>query len=559
MDRRVALGLVPAAIAGLAFFAYAGALDNALLGWDDDVHVTDNPHVKSLRPSTFVWMLTTFTADNWHPLAWLSHSVDYALFGMDPWGHHLASVLIHCASSIWFFLLGIAILQLCADPTRSPSLLGRAEPPLVAAAGVAALLLGVHPQHVESVAWVAERKDVLCLFFVLPTLLAYLYYATAPTPVARRRWYAACVACFLGAVLSKPQAVTVPAILLILDAYPLRRIGEASGQRAGWRTLAVEKLPFLAGALLLAALTLQAQTHALAGTGQVGMGFRVLNAFQGLVHYPSKLAVPFELYPFYPRPTSYRGFFHNLGDYLPAIAVVVVTTLFCVVQWARRRPWWLAAWVFYGVTLAPVIGLIQVGDQIAADRYAYLPLLPVYLLIGVGVSRLAGRGPALRVAIAGLLIAVAGGLVHLTRQQTQVWASDISFWEYLVTRYPDRHLVQSALGFSYLNADALRAIPHMRRAIELDPEHFGDRYNLGWAYQKLGRLEEADAVFRAMLRDGIVGESGAISVRLQIGAIACERGMPAEVERFAGEVQTLDRRNPDAAALLAALREGRCR
>lgn len=556
---RVAIGLVPAAIAGLTFFAYAGALENGLLGWDDDVHVTDNPHVKSLRPRAFVWMLTTFAADNWHPLAWLSHSVDYALFGMDPRGHHLTSVLIHCASTVWMFLLGIAILQVCADPTRGPPLLGRAEPHLVAAAGVAALLLGVHPQHVESVAWVAERKDVLCLFFVLPTLLAYLYYATAPSPVARRRWYAACVACFAGAVVSKPQAVTVPAILLILDAYPLRRIGGASGRRAEWRTLALEKLPFLAGALLLSVLTLQAQTHALVETRQVGMGFRVLNAFQGLAHYPSKLAVPLELVPFYPRPFGYRGFFHNLTDYLPAIAAVVAITLFCVAQWARRRPWWMAVWVFYGVTLAPVIGLVRVGDQIAADRYAYLPLLPIYLLIGVGMSKLASRGRALRIATTMLLIATAGGLVHLTRQQTQVWASDISFWEHLATRYPDRRLVQSGLGYSYLNAGDPRAIPHMRRAIELEPEHFEDRYNLGWAYQKLGRLEEADRVFRAMLRDGVTGETGTASVRLQIGRIACERGMPAEAERAAREVQARDRRSPDAASLLAAVREGRCR
>jgi hypothetical protein len=377
-------------------YTYSGALSNGFLRWDDNFYITENTAIQTLDVRQLGSFLTMRVLSNWHPVTWLSHSIDYALFGLDPARHHLVGVVIHGLNTLWVFLLAIVLLLLCDSRARAPGQSPGLDRRHLVAAFAAALLFGVHPQHVESVAWASERKDLLFLFFLLPAVIAYVRFATAASPVQRRRWFVVSLVCFLLSIFSKPMAVTTPAVLLLLDVYPLRRTPLA--QKAGERSaearsritpiskLLLEKIPFAAISLGAIFITVFAQYKTVISMGSRTLAARILNAFDSLTAYLMRWLAPFDLLPYYPQETGYQSLPESAPGIFLAIAFVTLVSIASVVLWLRGRPLWLTTWIFYLVTMSPVIGIVAVGSYASADRYTYWPLVPVDLLAGAGFS-----------------------------------------------------------------------------------------------------------------------------------------------------------------------------
>ena len=467
-------------IFGLAlaiFTAYHNALNNGFVAsWDTGFYVIGNPNIKALNWENIQWMFTNFYMANWHPLTWLSHALDYAWFGLEPWGHHLVSIIIHGFNTVLLFVLVIALLSLKA----------RVDNKILLAATVAAILFGIHPQHVESVVWIAERKDVLCLFFILLALLSYVFYNAARTTKARISWYLSALLCFVLALLSKPMAVTFPVILILMDVYPLNRTRlTASHPRDRVSLLIIEKIPFFIFTLFSIIITIvaQHQAGAVASTEALSVEMRLLNAFNSLIFYISKFIFPVSLSPYYPFPSS--------QSLIPVIASLLIT-LVCAYLWYKKQYYWLIAWLFYLVTLSPVIGIIQVGNQAAADRYVYLPTIPFYILLGIGIAKLLYAGKLLKLGTLTAFLLLTVALVHLTQKQSLVWKNDVIFWNYIAAYTPTTPSVQFNLGNAYLGINEYeKAVEHYHIALSLEPGNKWWYENLSIAYIKLNRLEEA--------------------------------------------------------------------
>jgi len=339
------------------------------VNYDDDRYVTENAHVHNgLNWDTLTWAFSAEEQGNWHPLTWLSHALDFQLFHLNATGHHFTSLLIHSANAVLLFLFLLYAT-------------GRVGPSWFVAA-----LFALHPINVESVAWVAERKNVLCTFFFFAALLAYCWYARKP---AWRR-YLAFAGLFALGLMSKPMVITLPFVLLLLDYWPLGRLKESPPSaspipQASLSKLLVEKLPLLALSAASAAITMQAQRAggAVRSTAQFSLGVRVENAVVAYATYLWKTIWPAHLAPLYPHP----------GDSLPVwevvISALVLLAVTSVVARFRAKRYLLTGWLWFLGTLVPVIGLVQVGDQAMADRYAYIPLVGIFVMIAWGVADLA--------------------------------------------------------------------------------------------------------------------------------------------------------------------------
>jgi protein O-mannosyl-transferase len=331
--------------------------------WDDPPYVTENPIVRAgLTWSGVVWAFTTAHGPYWHPLTWLSHMLDVQLYGLHAGGHHLTNLVLHVSNSVLLLLL-----------------LRRMTGALWKSAAVAALF-AVHPLHVESVAWVAERKDVLSTLFWILTMWAYLTYARRPG--AGR--YAAVLLVFALALMAKPMVVTLPLILLLLDVWPLGRVS------LSWHRLVLEKTPMfaLSAAAGVATIVVQQRVGALAAITSVTPGLRVANALVSYGNYLAKTLWPARLAALYPYPQSLPAWpwLLTCGFGLAAISVAAV-------RLAPRRPYLMMGWFWYLLTLLPVIGLVQVGPQAMVDRFTYVPLVGVFVIVVWGASDALGTGP----------------------------------------------------------------------------------------------------------------------------------------------------------------------
>ncbi|MEK8015915.1 MAG: tetratricopeptide repeat protein [Candidatus Parabeggiatoa sp.] len=477
--------------------AYRDALNNDFLTmWDTYGYIVENTHIHALNWENIQWMFTGFYAANWHPLSWLSHAIDYALFGLNPWGHHLVNIIIHGLNTLLLFGLVIVLISFKPSSDNVTQFLPINNKTLLIA-GIAAILFGIHPQHVESVVWVAERKDVLCLFFILLTLSSYVFYSAALVSKARLFWYASALFCFVLALLAKPMAVTLPVILLLMDVYPLNRTHlTALRQRehVSYKMLIIEKIPFFMFTGVSIILTLMAQSQGgIASLESMGLPMRFLNAFNSLIVYISKFLFPISLSPFYPLP-AYTSFHEYYPGLIAAFAVFFITFL-CGFLWYKKKYYWLIAWLFYLITLAPVIGIIQVGNQAAADRYVYLPTIPFYILLGVGIVNLLYSNKLLKMIKLGIVIAVMfimGVLLQLTQTQTLVWKNDLTFWDHVVAYAPESALARFNLGTVYLHSGYYEtAVKHYQVAISLEPDKHLWAANLPLAYIHLNRLQEA--------------------------------------------------------------------
>src|SRR6058998_1128987 len=368
--------LAPLLVALFTLTAFLPTLQNQFVAWDDDKNFLDNPRYRGLGWAHLRWMFTAFHLGHYIPLTWVTFGLDYLLWGMNPLGYHLSNLLLHAANAVVFFFVARRILTLALP---GPSERGHA---LAVSAGVAALVFAIHPLRVESVAWVTERRDVLSGLFYLSTILMYL--RACERGARGRGWYWAAVGLFAGALLSKSMVVNLPFVLLILDVYPLRRLGGF----VGWwsepaRRIYIEKIPFvlLAAAASAIAVMAQSSVHAAASLAQLSVPGRLAVAAYGLGFYPRKMVVPVNLSPLYELPRT-------VDPMAPPfiLSYALVLAIMAIVLALRRRvPGLPAAWVAYVVVLLPVLGFFQSGPQIAADRYTYLAGLGGAILAGAGL------------------------------------------------------------------------------------------------------------------------------------------------------------------------------
>lgn len=433
--------ILGAATAILTLIVYIPALNNDFVTYDDDSYSYDNPNIRSINYTFFKWAFFSFYSANWHPLTWLSHAMDYALWGNDPFGHHLTSLIVHSANTFLIFLIVIELINSFISNNAGAGAAFMSKKGVLIAAGITALLFGIHPIHVESAAWVSERKDVLCAFFFLLSLIAYLRYVSAADfkttfHIFKSKWYLYSLVLFFLSLLSKPMAVSLPFVFLIMDWYPLGRFA----RQTDFRNLFLEKLPFFALSLSSAIITFAAQSSfkAVASLQAIPFSARILVGVKALFSYIWMMAFPFGLNAFYPYPHRVAVF--SL-DYLVIVFMAATAALFFIFEWKKHR---LLSSLsgYYIVTLFPVLGFVQVGSQSMADRYTYLPGIGPAIFAGVLVAlffekcKKMGRGLFSACSLLTVL-AVICLLSYLTILQIRTWKNGVTLWSRVVQYEPD--------------------------------------------------------------------------------------------------------------------------
>ncbi len=511
MSRRANLAVV-SLICAATFAAFWPALRAGFVNWDDAANLLANFHYRGLGPEQLKWMLTTTFGGCYQPLSWLSYSLDYAIWGLNPLGFHLTNLVLHAIGAVLFYFAAARLLRAGAPEAEADRVSW--------AAAFAALFFAVHPLRAESVVWITERRDVLSGVFYLACLLFYL-----------RRQLKASLACFALALSAKASGAALPAAFLILDVYPLRRL---SADARGWlaperRPVLLEKIPFLFFAVVFGAAAFAGQraAGALIPLARAGFAQRLRQALIGLAFYPVKTFAPIHLSPFYEVPP---GFGVPSAEVWTAGAFVLILS---AVFWILRKKWpaALAAWICYIALIAPLSGIFPLGRELAADRYSYLSCLPWAVLAGAAMlavsNRLGRAGQKILIVCAAAFVC---GLGVLSWRQSEVWRSSKTLWDRVIALNPRSDVARDGLGLAlaaegkpalatvqyeaaltinpgYAKAhnnlgDALaaqgqtaRAATEYRGAIRLDPDLAQAHYNLGLALAGEGRYPEAEAEY----------------------------------------------------------------
>jgi Tfp pilus assembly protein PilF len=433
--------------------------------YDDDLYILGNKNIRTgFDRSSVSWAFTTLFACNWQPLTWLSLMLDYKMYGTSAGGYHVTNVLIHLSNTLLLFFI---FARMTGGLWKS---------------GFVAALFAVHPLHVESVAWVMARKDVLSTMFWLLTMAAYSYYADNPS---LRRYVWVFIAFGLG-LMSKPMLVTLPFVLLLLDFWPLRRF--QGGAFIAGRRLILEKVPLIAISAVISAITILAQDRsgALTSFGDIGVSERMVNAVVSYGEYVAKMLLPVNLAVFYPYPTSFPISVVLLsGSFLGAVC-------FFSFRYIRTAPYLAMGWLWYLITLLPVSGVIQVGVQAMADRYTYIPLIGLFIAIAWGIPDLLKGNPFYRYFIpvaAGTTILL---LVILTFKQTGVWKDSFVLFEHAIAVTEGNYVAHNNLGIHLLGYKRFgEAASHFEKVVQIKPDNEKYLTNLGIALYRQKRYEEA--------------------------------------------------------------------
>ncbi len=533
--------LMPLLVVLLTVSVFLPALHNGFVNWDDDDNFVKNPLYRGLGWTELRWMFTTIHMGNYRPLTWMTLGLDYVLWGMDPFGYHLTSLLLHAVSTLLFYFLTLRLLSL-SIPAAS------AARGLRVAAGLAALIFSIHPMRVEAVVWISARNHVLSNLFYLLTILCYLratgYGKSSPL---LSRWLTGAVILFGLSLLSQPSGITLPFVLLILDVYPLRRLGGGPRKWLGpeARRLWWEKLPFLLLALGAGIIALMAkqQLGAMVSFAHYGLWARLSQALYGLGFYLWKTVMPVELSPLYQPPPRFDPwgwpFLLNGVTFLAATAALVLTS--------RVWPAGMATWLCYIAILAPVLGVAQSGPQLVADRYSYLSCLGWALLAGAGLARLwricfSGRTKwNVFVPVGALAVALMAGLGILTWKQTQVWHDSESLWRWALAVNPVSSMAHYNLG-EVLQRDGRleEAIDHIRLALQGDPTDEQAHYNLGVLLHRRGELDEAVVRYRRAIQIN----PGKVEARINLGIVLAQRG---QLEEAMAQIREALKINPGSA------------
>jgi tetratricopeptide (TPR) repeat protein len=501
----IVLALVTAAL-------YGQMIGHQFIGYDDPDYVTDNPIVqKGLSWEGFLWAFTTFTLANWHPLTWLSHMLDIQLFGLDPGFHHLVSVLFHVLNTILVFWI---LRQTTGALWRS---------------AVVAALFALHPLHVESVAWVSERKDVLSTFFWLLALWAYVRYAKKPSVPG----YLPVLSFFVLGLLAKPMLITLPLVLLLLDYWPLgrlkrepampaaapvtpsatreRRIKKRERQRRespatsssrgslDWSLalpIVYEKIPLLVLSTASSLITFYAQQKggAVVPLTHYFLPDRIANAVVSYAAYLWKMFWPSGLIFFYPLRA------HSPALVL-ACALLLVGMTFLSLRWAARRPYLAVGWFWYVITLLPVIGIVKVGGAAMADRYTYVALLGPFISLVWGTFDLSQALRVPRAILATTSALVVGACMLLTYNQVGTWRNGVTLSRHALSIDPRNYIGQTLLASEYIHQEKFEeALAHSKAALDLNPRGEKALTNRGMIYYHTGKYVEAVETFDLVLR-----------------------------------------------------------
>jgi tetratricopeptide (TPR) repeat protein len=474
---------VALAVITLALFSPLCHYD--FLDFDDQAYVTENPYVRSgLNSNSLAWALSASTAGNWQPLTWISHILDFQFFGLQAGRHHLINVLLHTTNVVLLFFL---LQKMTGAVWRSA---------LVAA------LFAWHPAHVESVAWIAERKDVLSAFFFMWTILAYVWHAAKPG------WgrFGVTLALFAFAVMAKPMAVTLPFVLLLLDFWPLRRVSSGQARRtenkpAGTNAfpslprsrLAAEKIPLLALSAMGCVLTLWAQqrSNALASVQAISLPHRLTHALVAYLDYLALLMFPHHLAIFYPYPLH-----EATAKAIGGAAVLAVACVLAIIS-ARRRPWLAVGWFWFVGMLVPVIGLVQVGSQSFADRYTYLPAIGLFICVAWAGADLALRFPAAKI----LAPAVGVAMLAATSRQIPVWENTRTVFAHAACVTQNNYLALTLLGsLRAAEGNWDGAIALYQEALRDKPSYATAHFFLARALEQQGKADQALREYNLALR-----------------------------------------------------------
>ena len=451
------------------FAVFGGLRSSGFVLMDDDDYVTENTHVqKGLSGDSVAWAFTTTHAANWHPLTWLSHMLDVQLFGLDAGKHHLTSLLLHAVNAVLLFLI---FMRMTGALWRS---------------AFVAALFALHPLHVESVAWIAERKDVLSTLFWLLTLIAWLAYVKSSKTVP----YALTVLFYALGLMAKPMVVTLPFTLLLLDYWPLKRlILPLRGHTAELKKLLWEKAPLfaMAAASCVVTVIVQHSGGAVKTTVEFPLGQRVANAALAYVTYLGKTIWPSSLAVFYPHP---RAGLLAVSALLAFLVLACATVL--MLRLRKSAPYLPFGWLWYLGTLVPVIGLIQVGEQAMADRYTYIPLIGIFVAVAWGLAGIGGKSRTLRYAVAVAAVASLAGLSVPAHIQAGYWAGNEALFTHALAVTTDNWTAHNNLGNALarkgINKDA---ITHYEQALRIKPRDPKILSNLGIVLIRENRFSEA--------------------------------------------------------------------
>lgn len=503
------------ATALLTFIVYLPVLSNGFVNWDDPFYIYENDNIRSLDLKFLKWAFTSKVLSNYHPITMISHALDYAIYGLDARGHHLTSIIIHLINASLVFSL-IRLLIISGLRGLKSLSLYEIERFAITAAFITAIFFALHPLRVESVAWISERKDLLCALFFLLTLITYIKYAENKEHKAL--YYGLTALFFVLSLLSKPMSVTLPVVLLIIDFYPLKRLGQANIKKA-----LIEKVPFFAISLIFSALAVVSQSgRALAPIDEsYSIVSRLGVSIHGYIFYLYKTLLPTELAPLYPYPESLSFLSLKYGGSLLLFIAITILALY----YHRRFRTLAVVWAYYVITLLPVIGIVQIGLQSTADRYSYLPILGPSLLVALAITVLLKKGRG-GLFIAGALVLIIGVALSIaTVLQSGMWKDSITLWSRNLQFHPRSYTSYYNLAEAQVDrGEVATALINYSQAIDIKPRKSASIYvNRGGAYlllKEYGKAmrdftialeidpDHADAYFRRGLLEAKLADAG---------------------------------------------------
>ncbi len=520
--------------------SYSGILQNGFVNYDDDKYITENDFVKSgITRDSLIWAFSTGHASNWHPVTWVSHMLDSELYGLKASGHHSTSLLLHISSAV---LLLYCLVRMTG--ALWPSL------------GVA-VLFGIHPLHVESVAWASERKDVLSTFFGLLALVAYLRYVEKRSIVR----YAVVIVMFSLGLMAKPMLVTLPFLFLLLDYWPLGRIRFSPRQNndgkrpyRDWKPqlyrIVREKIPLFILVIASSVITtiVQKRGGAMGTLDAIPLLYRIENALISYVSYLTKALIPKDLSCFYPYISR-----SVTTSELIASATVLVALTFISVRAIKRAPYFFVGWCWYLGTLVPVIGLVQVGEQSMADRYTYIPMIGIYIIVSWLVYDFTDRLGSRRFVLKVIAAVVCLTLVFATRNQVTVWRNTEALFLNAIRTTKNNYVAHNNLGNYYKFAgNTEKSDYHYRKAIQSNSEYEKAHHNLALSLHAAGDLENAVKHYEYAL--GI--NPRYVMVHHKLGVAYAQLGVPDRAEHHYREALSLDPANAEVHDNFGLLLEG---
>jgi protein O-mannosyl-transferase len=481
---------------GIVLLVFLPSVNNEFVDWDDYLFITQNGNISTISAHSVIWMWTTFYAGAWHPMTWFTHAADVGLWGLNPSPQRLENILLHCFNAVLF---GLIILKLMASgKPQTASDESEDDSARLVGAAAAALLFAVHPLRVESVVWISERKDVLCVTFFLLSISAYIDYAVSSE---KKRYYAALIFSLL-AVLSKPMAITLPPVLLLLDYFPLNRLNRGDF----WPRIR-EKWPFFLLSLIATIINIAAAWRQAVPFSMVPPAMRIMNAFYAIVFYIRQSIFPHNLLPLYQVDRSLDYFD---GRFTASALTFFAITGFAVWRLVKGKKLWITALAYFLITLGPASGLFMSYRHSMADRYSYLPTMSLWALVGLGICYLWEKSSKARFSSALKAAIVAGCLVPavvyagMTRGQMTIWKNSEILWTYLLEHaeyVPDLAYFSKAKILED-RGDLDGALPYYRSAVSLNPRSVKYRVRLAAALAKKGDEPGASAAVKEIQNFG---------------------------------------------------------